>query len=287
MQCHKGNAWLFDPLHRTIFVHVCWYNGSRNAMAFVTTGWATAPACLPQFVVGHSVSHLGGAGAAQLRVSWPRAGGILLVGGWSPFLPGAMGRVRRENVFCPHARPTGRMLLGCAESRGSQVCEHNWGGALRTQQKMWRRKRWSDDRIYIISWMASVFANTVWNVGCVRRLEVPQTARNWIMECWGTVQLMHKLICSFPYSPVSLHRNWYGISVIDLPHSMLKYTTEVASLELPSYLRIITSHYPDPYEPVRISLFGSATASSWTMPKFPLLSRWSLSIFHFWRRYSV
>ena len=118
--------------------------------------------------------------------------------------------------------------------------------------------------------MASVFVNTVWNVGCVRRLEVPQTARNWIMECWGTVQLMHKLICSFSYSPVSLHPRWYGISVIDLQNSMIKYTTEVASLELPSYIRIIRSHYQDPYEPVSISLFGSATASSWTMPKFPL-----------------
>ena len=50
---------------------------------------------------------------------------------------------------------------------------------------------------------------------------------------------------------------------------MIKYTTEVASLELPSYIRIIRSHYQDPYEPVSISLFGSATASSWTMLKFP------------------
>lgn len=51
---------------------------------------------------------------------------------------------------------------------------------------------------------------------------------------------------------------------------MIKYTTEVASLELPSYIRIIRSHYQDPYEPVSMSHFGSATASSWTMPKFPL-----------------
>ena len=146
------------------------------------------------------------------------------------------------------------------------------------------RKRWSDDRIYIISWMASVFVNTVWNVGCVRRLEVQET------ELWNVEVLFNSCTSWYAVSPILqflFTRGDMGFLVIDLQNSMIKYTTEVASLELPSYIRIIRSHYQDPYEPVSISLFGSATASSWTMPKFSLLSRWSLSIFHFWRRYFV